>query len=138
MLTLRDSCLPSVAGNDQGGQKELLDGLSHHCGFCVRQEPAYQVLNRMETTSYNILVVHKKNAIKLISVDILHQSGVLRVSFGKPGPMEMLSVFPDGFKKGKSPLPGLKDSNLVPPPPQPSFFTVNVILQIKSNEKYSQ
>lgn len=54
----------------------------------------------------------------------------LRVLLGRPGCIVMMQDFPDGLMVGKSPTPGtcLNCSDLVPPPPNPSFFNVYVIL----------
>ena len=56
------------------------------------------------------------------------------MSLGRPRPIETLSVFPEGFNRGKSESPdAVKLRVRVPPPPQPSFFTATVMLQ-QSNE----
>lgn len=51
------------------------------------------------------------------------------MSLGSPGPMETLSDLPEGLSIGKSELPEEKVILRVPPPPQPSFFTVTVMLK---------
>ena len=48
---------------------------------------------------------------------------------GRPGPIVTLRVLPDGLTMDTSLWPVLLNcSCLVPPPPNPSFFTVNVRL----------
>ena len=65
---------------------------------------------------------------------IIRCSKILLVSFGRPRPIETLSVFPEGFNRGKSEAPdAVKLRVRVPPPPQPSFFTATVMLQQKND-----
>lgn len=60
----------------------------------------------------------------IISVDLLE-------FLGKPSPMVMLRLFPPGLSCARSPWPLWKATTLEPPPPQPSFFTLNSSLEGK-------
>lgn len=44
---------------------------------------------------------------------------------GRPSPTVMVRVFPPGLSWARSPCPLWKATTLEPPPPQPSFFTLN-------------
>ena len=72
--------------------------------------------------------VQRKGIYKGSSFDF-SSFNYLLVSFGRPGPMETLSVLPLGFSTGTSEPPEEKFKERVPPPPQPSFFTVTVMLK---------
>jgi len=52
------------------------------------------------------------------------------VFFGNPAPIAMIKDFPETFNWAASPAPFEKTSCRVPPPPQPSFFTVKLILKL--------
>lgn len=73
-------------------------------------------------------VYTKEGLYKGSSFD-LSSFNYLLVSFGRPGPMETPSVLPLGFRAGTSEPPEEKFKERVPPPPQPSFFTVTVMLK---------
>lgn len=69
---------------------------------------------------------------KLIAIKGKSQIGIYVLEFaGSPGPMETTSTFPEGFIVGLSPIPCSNLTVRSPPPPQPSFFTLNSVLKIK-------
>lgn len=52
---------------------------------------------------------------------------------GRPSPIVMVRVFPPGLSWARSPWPLWKATTLAPPPPQPSFFTLNSSLRPKKS-----
>lgn len=60
-----------------------------------------------------------------------HISFHLLEDLGRPSPTVMVRVFPPGLSWDRSPCPLWNTTTLVPPPPQPSFFTLNSNLSQK-------
>ena len=50
---------------------------------------------------------------------------------GRPSPTVMLRVLPPGLSWARSPWPLWNTTTLAPPPPQPSFFTLNSSLRAR-------
>lgn len=59
----------------------------------------------------------------------------LRVSLGRPGPMLTVKIFPEILQTAWESWPFMILTCLVPPPPNPSFFTLNSSLQLKKKKK---